>query len=399
MKVDFTDESKSDKEFVVCELNRSDEKDTFVLGVLQNNHIEGILKFSSLTLDEKSILSYDTTGRISLSEFLKAEIDKDQLLSLLISTLNLLNELFEFDIDSNFLVLDFERVYVDSSGISLGFICLPVEVNSGNNSDVIKFLKEILLVANFSQGENLKYVSEILLLLNHQKQISPRTLLNKIVEMKSDLKKSEENIRLSAETPRLKDYAEQTEVVTESEMIRESEVKTQKKTESVKKIMKKTPKINLLSDSAEQTFGETLKSFFLGKSAPKKVDRVNKVSPVRKMKQSTVNPKSTSVKRTGNGGVSLFREATAEKISLESVTRTTYKIGSEKGADYVVSDNAAISRSHAIFVNEADGYYVVDNETINGTFVNDDKVEFRYGPLKHKDKITLANENFEFLER
>lgn len=399
MRVDFTEESKSDKEFVVCELGRSEEKDVFVLGVLQNNDIEGVLKFSSLTLDDKSILSYDTTGKVSLNSFLKEELDKDQVLSLLISTLNLLNELFEFDIDSNFLVLDFERVYVDISKTSLEFICLPVEVNSGNNADVIKFLKEILLVANFSHGENLKYVSELLQLLNHQKQISPRMLLNRVIEMKTEVQKIEEAPSVNERKTRITAYVDQDGSITESEVIREAQVQSEKKTDEVRKNIKKIPKINLLKDHSEQTFGETLKGFFLGKGTPKKVESKNKVSPVRKMKQPGVYQKVAKVQKPRNKGATLLRETTEEKIPLESGGLKTYKIGSGKGADYVVSDNAAVSRNHAIFVNETDGYYIVDNETINGTFVNDSKIEFRYGPLKHKDKITLANENFEFLER
>lgn len=382
--MNFTDEHKSNKDYVVCKLKRSSNIDTFVLGMLMNNNIEGVLSFTSLTLDDDCMLSFDTTGKLSLEGFLKNELDKSQILGALISTISLMNELYEFDIDSNYIVFDFDRVYVDKENLLLEFICLPVEVNDGNNLDVIKFLKEIILSVNFTQAEGVGYVAEILSVLNLKDPISNAALLSKLIEMKSNDR----------------------EVVVEKVMVEKAEeiinsITYEANVDPVvpnekRKYTNKSPKIKPINCKNQPKWNETLINFFTGKGSTKKVGKNN--SPIRRKKLTEKN-QTTILNPCSKKHALLVRQNTYEQIPLAYNASKPYKIGTNKGTvDYVVSDNSAISRNHAVFTNEADGYYIIDNDTTNGTFVNDKKVERKYGPLKHMDRIVLANEPFEFQE-
>lgn len=91
----------------------------------------------------------------------------------------------------------------------------------------------------------------------------------------------------------------------------------------------------------------------------------------------------------------LIRKKTKEKILLD---KEVFRIGKEKSfVDYFVSDNSAISRSHANIVSRDGKVYLVDTNSTNHSYVEDEmvpsnqEVELRDGYL-----VRLANESFTF---
>lgn len=91
----------------------------------------------------------------------------------------------------------------------------------------------------------------------------------------------------------------------------------------------------------------------------------------------------------------LLRTKNFEKVYLN---KDVFRIGKERSyVDYCISDNGAISRSHANFITRNGEYFVVDTNSTNHTFVNGTMVqsneEIKISP---GDMIKLANEEFEF---
>ncbi len=91
----------------------------------------------------------------------------------------------------------------------------------------------------------------------------------------------------------------------------------------------------------------------------------------------------------------LLRAKNNEKIS---VNKPVFRIGKERSyVDYFISDNTAISRSHANIISREGKYYITDTNSTNHTYINgkmiqsNDEVE-----IKHGTKFCLANEDFEF---
>ena len=65
--------------------------------------------------------------------------------------------------------------------------------------------------------------------------------------------------------------------------------------------------------------------------------------------------------------------------------------------DYFISDNTAISRSHANIVNHNGEFFVVDTNSTNHTYVNGGMIPSNVETkLTHGTKIKFANEDFEF---
>lgn len=78
------------------------------------------------------------------------------------------------------------------------------------------------------------------------------------------------------------------------------------------------------------------------------------------------------------------------------VTKTIFRMGKEKSyVDYFVSDNTAVSRSHADLIVKDGKYYIQDNNSTNHTYVNDQMIPSNT-PVQIEDGATfsLANEKF-----
>ncbi len=91
----------------------------------------------------------------------------------------------------------------------------------------------------------------------------------------------------------------------------------------------------------------------------------------------------------------LIRIKNNEKIPLN---KPVFRIGKERSyVDYFISDNTAISRSHANIINHNGEFFVVDTNSTNHTYVNGTMIHSNEEvKLAHGSKIRLANEDFEF---
>lgn len=103
---------------------------------------------------------------------------------------------------------------------------------------------------------------------------------------------------------------------------------------------------------------------------------------------------TTVLNRHVNGGT-LIRKRTGETVNINA---ENFVIGRErKTSNYCITDNNSISRGHVTLNVRGGVTYLIDMNAANGTFVNGVKVMPRQEiALKSGDKITLADEDFEF---
>jgi pSer/pThr/pTyr-binding forkhead associated (FHA) protein len=76
-----------------------------------------------------------------------------------------------------------------------------------------------------------------------------------------------------------------------------------------------------------------------------------------------------------------------ESIKTVALTREWTRIGRSLAAD-VRFDDPTVSRRHALVVRQADGVRVLDDRSLNGVFVNGERVEWR--ALKDGDEIVVG---------
>ena len=95
--------------------------------------------------------------------------------------------------------------------------------------------------------------------------------------------------------------------------------------------------------------------------------------------------------------VFLFRKRTKERIG---VSKQIFKIGKVSSqADYCILGNSNVSRLHATMLYRQGTYFILDEHSTNGTYVNGIRLRGEEEVcLKHGDTIRLADEEFEFCE-
>jgi pSer/pThr/pTyr-binding forkhead associated (FHA) protein len=71
------------------------------------------------------------------------------------------------------------------------------------------------------------------------------------------------------------------------------------------------------------------------------------------------------------------------------------RIGRSLAAD-IRFDDATVSRRHALVVSQAEGVRVLDDRSLNGVYVNRERVE--WAPLADGDEITIGRHSLFFLD-
>ena len=82
-----------------------------------------------------------------------------------------------------------------------------------------------------------------------------------------------------------------------------------------------------------------------------------------------------------------------EEIVIVPITREWTRIGRSLAAD-VRFDDPTVSRRHALIVRGADGVRVLDDRSLNGVFVNGQRVE--WSALTHGDEILVGRHRLHF---
>lgn len=91
----------------------------------------------------------------------------------------------------------------------------------------------------------------------------------------------------------------------------------------------------------------------------------------------------------------LIRKKTGERVEIN---KNVFRIGKEKNyVDYCISDNSAVSRSHADIIKKDNEFYIVDNNSLNHTFLNSKQIpSSQMQKLSEYMTIQMADEVFEF---
>jgi pSer/pThr/pTyr-binding forkhead associated (FHA) protein len=93
----------------------------------------------------------------------------------------------------------------------------------------------------------------------------------------------------------------------------------------------------------------------------------------------------------------LIRTLTGERVDIRG---EVLRIGKESSyADYCISDNPAVSRSHATIRRQEGSYFIVDMNSRNHTFVDNQMLPSNIETkLEHGMKIRLGNEELVFYQ-
>lgn len=106
---------------------------------------------------------------------------------------------------------------------------------------------------------------------------------------------------------------------------------------------------------------------------------------------SQVNPESCLTKKS-DSSFCLHHKKSGDVVFIHG---DHFIVGKSKYSSYQVKHNSTVSRSHAIFGIEGDSCWVCDNNSLNGTYVNEQKIAPHVKVSLHSgDIVRLSNEIF-----
>jgi len=84
-----------------------------------------------------------------------------------------------------------------------------------------------------------------------------------------------------------------------------------------------------------------------------------------------------------------------DELTVHELTREWTRIGRSLAAD-VRFDDPTVSRRHALVVRQPDGVRVLDDRSLNGVFVNGERIEWH--PLRDGDELVVGRHRLAFAD-
>ncbi len=85
----------------------------------------------------------------------------------------------------------------------------------------------------------------------------------------------------------------------------------------------------------------------------------------------------------------------SDEVMAFALTREWTRIGRSLAAD-IRFDDPTVSRRHALIVRQPDGLRVLDDRSLNGVFVNGERVE--WSTLANRDEVVIGRHHLHFIE-
>lgn len=340
--------------------------------VLQNQEKNGFIKAVKVIHNGKIKLIYDISKYKSLASIMPG-LNAASFLIIMSKLFDIICETIEngfMQIEN--ININFENIFIDTNNLSVNLIYIPVNTECNGNS---KSLFEERLKGNIARAisANRNIDNELV-----NKLYSNLSLANNTIEM-------------------LRDYINTLSYTNTNYNQINNRVDSKVNIER-----KSTPSITVKSEEVksnkESKFISAIKGVFKFNN---KKDRTKVSYEQNRKVQAPINNNDSLETEVLSGDMFIPTIAIVREDALESVnipiTKENFLIGkSVQMADGVISFNKAISRIHCRIIYIDGRYFIKDEKSVNGTFVNNRRVPVDgQVPIKTGDIIRLANSDFQ----
>lgn len=355
LKVKF----KNSQITVKSKLSKDEQINAREVEILNSKIIRGIMK---PTVEGEKKLSYLSPGGIKLEAYLKKGITKNDFFLVIAQILEAVKSIGRNSFNINNLILNMKYVFVNEMTHELHFVYQPI-YSSAISLDLASFLYDVAYSVTLALNEDYKCVNNFIAYLKGLQAVSVINIEKYLLDVYPQIYK---------------------------------QVKRQKYGQS-----------------------EYLGSFKNGKDIYYDMDKRRKPAPDYDDPTSLLNEgdlddptslldedEATSL-LSDDEPTSLLSEGPQitypyliRKNSFDrtDINKPVFRIGKERSyVDYFVANNNAISRIHADIITRNNCYFVKDENSTNGTYVNGNRLSPKEEvQVFDGDIITFANEEFEF---
>lgn len=362
--------------------------------------IDGLIPLTVKESGKSFKLIYNITGLESLKHFLQNNKLNKQLFGFLLQNILTMLQLLEanyFQFSS--LLVTLGKIKVDPSSKRLYFIYVPIQYFE-NGVNLKEFLLSIIDVANFSEGEDLSFVSDYIRILNTGVNFS----VFELQEYINSLTGATLNRPRTKKCPICKK-----EVPEDANFCTECQYNFAKKAVTGQ-MSGGAPTIYDPADEQSGS-GNTDEDLDWGDDWDDDEDEKEEENPIGatdsigttvlgeddEIEDEDSEDIPTTVlnqpKRIVKVGV-LKRISNSEKREIKG---KEYLVGRSLKCDFSVPDNTAVGRQHAIIITSKERFYLRDNSSVNRTYINGKVIPPQEDiEIFNDTKICLANEDFVF---
>lgn len=163
----FNYETQGAITYLVCELDSGEQVDSLTLGMLNNNHINGLAPVLYTEMDGHRYLKYNISAKVAVNQFFSGTVCKQRALQAFQSILNALCSADEYMIDQNCFSVKPEHVFLNVSNCEAALICIPVSTDININTETAVLFKQILFTTQFDPNEDAGYITRMITYLNN----------------------------------------------------------------------------------------------------------------------------------------------------------------------------------------------------------------------------------------
>ena len=340
---------------VKAKLSSSEKIDERELYFFTRKYIRGLLKAKMVKKFGFTSIEYTGPIGISLFERLKKPITKYDFLFIIEQIVDISQKVQVNSMSLNKVVWDIHNVFINETTREVQFIYLPLE-NVEKEADIIALIDSVVYSAKPVQEQNSDYISRFVYFMKGLPKFDAEQIEKFILQedrsVVNTIKKHYAG-QSGFMTDKPKDYYEHYDCDDEKTGLLEEAT-------------------GLLEDEATGLLCEEETGLLVEEEETTLLENDEQVH-----------------------FPSLFRVLTEENISIN---KPVFRLGKEKSyADYFVSNNNAVSRSHADIITRGQRVFVIDLNSKNKTYINDLPIPVQQETeIFNGDRLRLANEEFIF---
>ena len=372
--------------------------------------------------DNQREFIYEIGNKVQLTEFLKKEINKKQMLTLLYNLLSGLEAFGMNMISLSYVAKDIQYVFVAPESLNVYFIVAGVDKEITDLNEVRNFVKDVICNAHYFEMDRDNYVARLITFTNKlgtfsvgdMKEFVNQLLIDMGIHIEEEKKKTEKKEEKTAndKVSRIGVMQNNAKMVQPGASVGGSvppmpnrQVPPMPNGQPMpgrpmpmqmgpdgKPIVPPIP--NRPSPSMPEKKPEAAPV----PPMPEKKPEAAPVPPMPEKKPETAPVPPVEEKKPQVPVPYLLRIATNEKIYIN---KPEFSIGrSATKADYTVTDNSDVSRIHCIIERKNGVSYIRDNASTNGTFVNGQNIAGQKNVfLTNNAKVSLGDEGFIYFVR
>ena len=372
--------------------------------------------------DNQREFIYEIGNKVQLTEFLKKEINKKQMLTLLYNLLSGLEAFGMNMISLSYVAKDIQYVFVAPESLNVYFIVAGVDKEITDLNEVRNFVKDVICNAHYFEMDRDNYVARLITFTNKLGTFSVGDMKEFVNQLLIDM-----GIHIEEEKKKTEKKEEKTANDKVSRIgVMQNNAKMVQPGASARGLVPPMPNRQVPPMPNGQPMPGRPMPMQMGpdgkpivppipnrpaSSMPEKKPEAAPVPPMPEKKPEAAPVPPMPEKKPEAAPVPpveekkpqvpvpyLLRIATNEKIYIN---KPEFSIGrSATKADYTVTDNSDVSRIHCIIERKNGVSYIRDNASTNGTFVNGQNIAGQKNVfLTNNAKVSLGDEGFIYFVR